>query len=97
MRGDKRDRDFSAGQAHCEILRSATIGKKLSLAGELKARLVHSGLVNRPRYDGIEFAAARERDRFFKCGRSGAAGFDRWFAQRTIGIFPDDDVLGSDR
>src|SRR6266404_3938456 len=72
--------EFSAGQTHCEIFHTAALGEKFRLSGEFKAGCVHPRFVNRTRYDGIEFAPARQRYGFFKCRRCGARGLDRRLA-----------------
>src|SRR6266704_2419568 len=46
----ERDREFSAGQTHCEIFHAAALGEKFGLPGKLKTHFVHPGLVNGPRY-----------------------------------------------
>ena len=54
----------------------------------LKPAVGHPGLVNRTRYDGIEFAAARQRYGFFKCRRCGAAVSTVGSPNEQSGYFP---------
>ena len=41
MRGDERDCDFSAGQAHCEIFDAAALSQKFGLPWEFKADFIY--------------------------------------------------------
>src|SRR5205807_10426226 len=90
VRRDKRDRNFSACQTHCEILDAAALGKEFRLPWKLEAHLVHPGFVNGAGYDCIELTAPRECDRFFERRRGGARRFGSRISWPRTGIFTDD-------
>src|SRR5207249_2663026 len=73
---NKRHRELSAPQAHCEILHATAFGEKFGLPGKRKTRFVHPGFMNGARYHRIKFAAPCKRDCFLKRPCGGTRSFE---------------------
>ncbi|KAF5408224.1 MAG: hypothetical protein Udaeo2_16000 [Candidatus Udaeobacter sp.] len=90
VRGDERDRNFSAGKTHGEIFDATALGKKFRLSWKPEAHLVHPGFVNRAGYDCVELAAPGQGDRFFQGSCGSARSFCSRISWPRTGIFTDD-------
>ena len=73
--GNESHGQFPARKEHCEILDSATVGKKFCLPGKLETDPVHAGFVNWSGYNGIDFAAQGQPRRLFQRIPGGSSRF----------------------
>ena len=66
MDGDEGDGEWSARQAHGEVLRPAPRGKKFGLTGKSKPRIAQWLLRHRAGDDALDFAGREQRGGFFQ-------------------------------